>query len=429
MPRQDGGEEAAGYLLGKETVSELTAVDLAASKERVAKRVLIVPRADLPGGEAKLAKTFTAAGADVRVAPEPGYARMMRDPQETVVPDETLEKMIDWLAEGNYPEERAARPPKSVRGTMSALGPTKKGAVTERPIQFGEDNRLFGILTEPAERPPRNRPAMLLLNVGANHRVGPNRMYVNLARDLAALGYVSFRFDVAGLGDSKTAPGEKESRLYSKDSVADVKTAMTLLTKMYGTEKFSVIGLCSGAYLAFHTCIEDPRVVCQVLLNPQTFEWKEGDSLEISMRKSYRSTRYYSRAIFDPDAWKRGLRGQLNVRGVAGILRERFVARAKDVLRTAGERVRGRGAPQTDIERAFRAASNRGVDCLLVFSFMDGGIDVIEKHLGPNARKMRKHKNFRLEFIEDADHTFTPVDSQVVLHDLLVRYIVQRFPL
>ena len=428
-PREDGGEETAGYLLGKDTVAELTALDLTSHKERVARRVLIVPRDDLPGGEARLAKAFEAGGAEVRVAAEPGYAKMMRDPQETVVPDETLDKMVDWLAEATYPEERASRAPRSLRATMSAVGPAKRSTVTERPIQFGEDNRLFGILTEPAERPPRNRPALLFLNVGANHRVGPNRMYVNLARDLASLGYVSFRFDVAGLGDSRTTPGVKEGRLYAKDSVADVRTAMSLLTKLYGSEKFIAVGLCSGAYLAFHTCVEDTRVVGQVLMNPQTFVWREGDSLEISVRKSYHSTRYYGRALFEPTAWRRAVRGELNFRGVAGVLRERLVARTKDILREAGARARGKKAPQSEIERAFKAASGRGVECLLVYSFMDGGLDVIEKHLGRNARKMRKAKNFRLELVDGADHTFTPVDSQVVLHDLLVKYIVSRFPL
>ena len=155
---------------------------------------------------------------------------------------------------------------------------------------------------------------------------------------------------------------------------------------------------------------------------------REGDSLELAMRKSYRSTRYYSQAIFDPLTWKRGIRNELNLRGIAGVLRERLAARAKDLIDATRARIRGRGAPRSEIERAFRAISRRGVECLLVFSFMDGGIDMIEKHLGRNASKMRGLKNFRLEFVEGADHTFTPLDSQVVLHDLLVGHLVARFP-
>jgi hypothetical protein len=167
--------------------------------------------------------------------------------------------------------------------------------------------------------------------------------------------------------------------------------------------------------------------VGQVLLNPQTFEWKEGDSLELSMRKSFLSTRYYLRAVFNPVVWKRAIRGKVNVRAVMGILRERFVARTKADVGRIAHHLRGQGEPQTEIEQAFRAMSRRGVDSLLVFSFSDGGIDMIERHLGRDVRKMRGDKNFRFEIVEGADHTFTPIDSQVTLHQLLRRHIVSRF--
>jgi len=419
-PLRDRGEEAAGYFFDRATLAEVSAIDLLAGKERVARRVLIVPRDDLPGGEEDLARALEKAGADVRIAAEPGYQRMMRDPQETVVPISTLDRMIEWVDEGRYPEPRGPVVPPSVPRVMIARARRTDAPVSERALHFGEDDRLFGILTEPADLPAsRARPAILLLNVGANHRVGPNRMYVVLARDLATLGYATLRFDVAGLGDSSIAPGKPDNRLYSKDSVGDVKTAMSMVTNLCGHQRFVLVGLCSGAYLAFHTCVEDPRVAGQILLNPQTFEWKEGDSLELSIRKSFLSTRYYVRALFNPSAWKRGIRGQLNVRGVAAVLRERLVSQARALVRSANARTRGRDQPQTDIERAFRAVSDRGVQSLLVFSF--------EEHLGRNARRMPK-ASFRLEIIDGADHTFTPIDSQDMLYDLLVHYLAERFP-
>lgn len=423
----DGAEEAAGYSFSKATLSDLSAIDLVASKQRPARRVLIVPRDDLPGGEARLVKSFTEAGADVTLLPEPGYEGMMRDPQATIVPVAALDKMVGWLGEAEYPDAPVASAPPSVQALMTVQARTRDAQVRERPIRFGEGDALFGLLTEPVDRPAAsNRPAVVLLNVGANHRVGPNRMYVALARDLAARGYEVLRFDVAGLGDSVT-DGTKENRLYSKDSVGDVRVAMSHLQALCGAQRFVLVGLCSGAYLAFHTCIEDERAVGQILLNPQTFEWKEGDSLELSMRKSFLSTRYYMRALFNPTVWNRGLRGQLNVRGVAGALRERFTNRVRALAQGAAARARGQ-TTQSDIERAFRAVTKRGVESLLVFSFDDGGLDMIERHLGRNARGMRAEKRFVFEIVEGADHTFTPVGSQVVLHELLVKYVVARFP-
>jgi hypothetical protein len=64
---------------------------------------------------------------------------------------------------------------------------------------------------------------------------------------------------------------------------------------------------------------------------------------------------------------------------------------------------------------------------LLLFSFNDGGLDMIESHLGRDVRKMRGRKNFHFEIVEGADHTFTPVDSQARVHDLLVRHATTCF--
>jgi pimeloyl-ACP methyl ester carboxylesterase len=301
--------------------------------------------------------------------------------------------------------------------------------VREQCLRFGDGLRLFGITSEPKDGSPRpDRPAVLFLNVGANHHVGPNRMYVVLARELAARGYLGFRFDVSGFGDSQIAPGGSENRLYSKDSLGDVKTAMTFLTDRFGVRRFVVIGLCSGAYMAFHSCVEDPRVAGQILLNPQKLDWREGDSLELSMRKSFGSNRFYARALLDRTVWRRALRGEVNVRAVMGIVHERLLAHAKSDLRSLSARLRGRAEPQTEIERAFHAVTRRGVDTLFVFSWSDGGIDHMERHLGRGARKMREYKNFRLQIVDGADHTFTQVSAQGVLYDLVVDHVTSRFP-
>lgn len=424
----DGGEEAAGYFFDRETVTTIRTINLTARVGSIAKRVLIVPRDDLPGAEVQLAKRFEQQGADVRVASEPGYARMMRDPQLTVVPAETLDKMVAWVAERARADSAAPRsepgPPPSLAASVRAGRET----VRERAVLFGEGRRLFGVVTEPGHLQEAGRPALVFLNVGANHRVGPNRMYVSLARDLAARGYLCLRFDVAGLGDSLVAPGGRENRLYSKDSLGDVKAAMTFLSETYGANRCVLAGLCSGAYLAFHACVEDARVVGQILMNPQTFEWKEGDSLELSSRNNFLSTRYYARALFNPATWKRAARGQLSVALVANLLRKRFVTRTTNALRSLAARALVQAEPTTDVARAFSAISDRGVDTLLIFSFNDGGLDMIETHLGRGARKMRGRKNFRLKIVDNADHTFTPLDAQATLHKLIVRDVTTHFP-
>jgi hypothetical protein len=168
--------------------------------------------------------------------------------------------------------------------------------------------------------------------------------------------------------------------------------------------------------------------VGQVLLNTQKLDWREGDSLEVSMRKSFGSNRFYARALLDPTRWRRAIRGEVNVRAVMGIVRERLLAHARAELRTRYARLLGRAEPQTDVERAFHAIARRGTDTLFVFGFSDGGIDYMEQHLGRGARKMRDYHNFRCEIMDGADHTFTPVSSQAALYDLVIGHVTSRFP-
>jgi len=56
----------------------------------------------------------------------------------------------------------------------------------ETAYNFGAQGNLVGIATTPAADASRtDLPAVLLLNAGLVHRVGPYRLYTDLARRLA----------------------------------------------------------------------------------------------------------------------------------------------------------------------------------------------------------------------------------------------------
>jgi pimeloyl-ACP methyl ester carboxylesterase len=417
----------AGDSFDSATLRELAAVDLLAQRSRIAERALVISRDDLAAGEEQLALHLQKCGVPTELAAEPGYARMMDHPETAVVPSATLDIIVAWL---RRPEAIGAprRPVDGVRPRgLAARSHAPSRAVREEAFSFGDGDRLFGILSE-SEEVGDNRTAVVFLNAGANHRVGPNRLYVSLARDLAARGYPAFRFDVGGLGDGGPGPGMSENRVYSKDSVADVRAAMTFLAAIRGVQRFVLVGICSGGYLAFHTSAEDARVAGQVVINPQTFEWRPGDSLQLSVRKSYKSTRYYLGALWSPSVWNLVLRGEVDVRGVAGALHKHLSARAASRLRSLMARRRDRAVPRTEVERVFRAVSDRGTRSLLVFSSNDGGLDMIEQHLGTDANSMHEHANFRLEIVEGADHTFTHAGAQRELSTLIIRFLGAWWP-
>ena len=76
--------------------------------------------------------------------------------------------------------------------------------MTEEVCRFGDRKSLVGIVTLP-ERPDHGQdlPAIILLNAGLAHRVGPQRLYVKMARHMASQGFAVLRFDFSGIGDSE----------------------------------------------------------------------------------------------------------------------------------------------------------------------------------------------------------------------------------
>jgi hypothetical protein len=139
------------------------------------------------------------------------------------------------------------------------------GAVMEHALKFGTDGRLFGIVTEPDSLAPSDeRPAFVFLNAGLIHRIGPYRIHVTLARELAARGFVSVRVDLSGRGDSadRTPPDGT-----ADPSSVDLQEIADGLEARYGTRRIVLVGLCSGADNAIRAAPLDPRLTGLCLLD------------------------------------------------------------------------------------------------------------------------------------------------------------------
>ena len=128
--------------------------------------------------------------------------------------------------------------------------------MNERPVRFGAGGALSGILTEPVRS--GDGPAVLLLNAGLLHRVGPNRLYVSLARRLAALGLPVLRFDYSGLGESE--PRRDEITL-EQSMLEEGLEALRFLQAAGVADTFVPMGLCAGAEQSQRLAHADARVV------------------------------------------------------------------------------------------------------------------------------------------------------------------------
>jgi pimeloyl-ACP methyl ester carboxylesterase len=139
--------------------------------------------------------------------------------------------------------------------------------VNEQVLLMGPRKALVGIVTPAAEgvATAPGRPAVVVLNSGIIHRVGANRMTVQLCRRLSGQGFDAVRFDLSGIGDSES---RDDGLGLLEASLADIKEALDTLESVRGFKRFVLVGLCSGADHAVVYAGRDPRVTGLVLLDP-----------------------------------------------------------------------------------------------------------------------------------------------------------------
>ena len=139
----------------------------------------------------------------------------------------------------------------------------------ERVFTFGTDGILMGVLTEPTPELARpGAPVLVVSNVGLNPRVGPQRVWVELARTAAKAGFTTFRFDLNGLGDSLS---RRDARGDLERAAIDLSEALDFLQKR-GAAGFVTIGMCSGVDAVHRVATIDPRVVGAIFLDGYTYE-------------------------------------------------------------------------------------------------------------------------------------------------------------
>ena len=125
---------------------------------------------------------------------------MFAEPQLSIAPQALFASMCDWLAEGVSRRAPFAAVSKSSEGVEAHIG--GKGLVEEiARYSQGDDGLLFSIEARPSNREP-DPTWLIFLTGGAQRHIGPNRIWVRLARELAAVGYASLRLDGRSVGDS-----------------------------------------------------------------------------------------------------------------------------------------------------------------------------------------------------------------------------------
>ena len=395
--------EVTGQLLTHETMTDLEGIDLTALAfdQGPRRRALLLER-DGIAPDRRLREHLEQAGIAVTVAPGDGYGEMMDDPRLTRAPEAVIARSISWLADA---------PAVSVAGDQAGtVAPVRAGqtlelehdgtAITETPVMIDRaSGRMFGILTEPVGGSPAGLCA-LLMNAGSIRRIGPNRMWVELARRWAARGVPSLRIDFDAIGD---ADGAERQYLTTFEFFVPTFTerAIAALDEVAArgvADRFIVVGLCSGAYWALHCGLADERVASAMAVNLDTFFWSPDVAAKRIAGRARRG-RTRRQMLRSALAWK-GIREgavwlKLSVRGG----------------RRGGRRAVDQITGALDLLRV------RHTDFLLLFS--RGELNYDELVAGGWIEHLERWPNTHVDHIPGDDHMVRAIRLQRYVHRIL----------
>jgi len=414
---REGYVEVAGFSISPATCDELKKIDLLKLGSAPAERVLLAGKR-LSKNHDRIEAHLRSLGCSVERQIIPGYDELVWSSSFAELPADAFHEVVKWVSREL-----------TLTGVCTLQNPTTQLSTEtwhEKPVLFGDRGNLFGVFCTPATTTEldNRKHAVLFLNHGSNHHIGWARMHVLFAREFAQHGFASLRMDVSGMGDSPAQPKQHENQLYARHSQFDVYAAIDWLHSA-GYYSVTVVGHCAGAHLAFYSAVRDPRISALVMLNLQRFFWARGESLAVATRQSFRSSDFYLAGLSSLHMWRRLLKGQINVTGIAATMARRQWQRlAASMAHIAG--VIGKGGSYGKVYRWLRELTARGAHVLFVYSTDDGGLDELEKYLGKKAKRAKKLSNVSFRTIEHADHNLTSAASRERYALILLEHLANQ---
>lgn len=449
-----GDIEAAGFLVSQETANDLSQLSILQT-ELKCQRVLIVDRGDVPKDH-RLFDRCIRLGIPVEQIQSPGLPEMLAEPHRGAVPQRTIQEITTWLATriaatetefskvAELQDDSNLRPGEyslvnelwvlgageaHMRHRSEATASQEPGdAIREVALHISATPDLFGILSEP-ETVSSDLPIIVLLNAGSAYRAGPGRLHVHLARQLAAQGFRCLRLDLGGLGDSVTDNFANENDTYAETVFRDIDLTLKHLRTKLGASRCILMGLCSGAYAAFQSAAQfsDPMLIESVLINPLTFFWKKGMSLESNPVQTLVKQNYYLNAARKPEKWLKLLSGRSQTGLLAaGKLLVNLLSQPRSEAKSAMVadpelEAHPLGHPRQDnLPADLLRVADEGRTLAMFFSKSDPGYRILTYRAGKQARMLEKSQQLRLSFISDADHTFS---RRTARQDLIERVV------
>lgn len=398
--------EVAGHRMSRAFAAEIAALRLpAASPFSRPVPLLLVQRS---GGSVapSWGEALAVAGFDVTSVGYTGWDAFLSQTSASIPPVDDFRAVTDWLLAQAPPGQR------HVAAREAPVQDLEGDGFLERPVLFGKENELFGILCVPREQ--NSRAIVIMINSGDNYHIGWARMHVEFARQLARAGISSFRIDTGGIGEAADVDGHL---FYVPRQLDDVTAAVDRVSQE-SLGPVMLLGRCSGGYAAVQTAVADNRIAGIVAVNTVRLSIGADESFEDVMSTGTSSIADYGKRALSPRLFVDILTGKMPLSTVA--TKGRHILKTQFSLRFPALYARFSSAGKlTKFTRAQAdALKQRNVSVHLVYADNDAGLDELARHFGRREPDQYDHATVRV--VRGAEHNMTaPFAREAILQSAI----------
>ncbi len=291
-------------------------------------------------------------------------------------------------------------------------------SITESAVTFTSvgDSRLVGNLLRPQQSLDYG---LLFIHGYAGNRNGPHGLLTFLARQAAAIGLPSLRFDLCGRGESE---GDgKETNLAGM--AADLVAAEKFLCDSCELRKVIVVGLCSGGNVAIGALPQLSATAALFLIS--VYPFSDGDNFSRDVNRTLHFARQYWHKARQPETWRRLCRGDVSLMRVADVLFGHFVPSKKRKMNVQSESSsESKPDKKTAIPpREHLAKLSAKLPVCMIYGSADPDREAARDYYESYAKDHNLPLNF--EEIAGANHNFSSVQWKKELSDHLHHFFQQ----
>ncbi|MGE5152059.1 MAG: alpha/beta fold hydrolase [Rhodospirillaceae bacterium] len=411
MPRELGLEIRENKF-GPKSVEQIGAFDLRKTELRAGLKVAIFARPENKAVD-ECVKAWVARGVE---ASQHGFEGLHVLLHYDTLAEQNLgdfTRPVAWLKQAVPPA-----PPSQTPIGLPVVVLQPPGCI-DTPLKFGPENRLFGMLCRPDRG--STEEMVLIPSGGREPSFGAARQNVVLARKLAQIGIASFRFDFAGLGDSLMPGGERVFSHAFTDRVADVRAAIDAMEAL-GFSRFTIHGLCLGAFHALHAAAVDSRLSSLVLINLPLFTVPTTNVLG-QLEQRGRSAGEYLGKLATPRSWGNLLRGRSNLAALRRAVVFHLQTNTIGLLTRAAQRM-GLRSEQSFAHRTMATLSKRGARTLYLFSSGPEDIEAFAAEFGPDGAGLAAYPGAGMRVVPGMDHSLTITSGRVPAEAMMAEFVL-----